>query len=97
MVCQNAERGFYTSSIRMKKPHITDLKLHYGDEFPEIHKELLETLREKDSTGITFLHGPPGTGKTHYLRYLINEIQDKRLIYVPPDLVNVSNFRGICD
>ncbi|CAF5170590.1 unnamed protein product, partial [Rotaria magnacalcarata] len=35
-----------------------------------------------------FLHGPPGTGKTYYLRYLINEIKDKSLIYVPPDLVN---------
>ena len=90
MVCQNAQRGFYTSVIRMKKPHITNLKLHYGDEFPEIHEELLESLQEKDSTGITFLHGPPGTGKTYYLRYLINEIKDKSLIYVPPDLVNVS-------
>jgi hypothetical protein len=75
----------------MKKPHITDLKLHYGDEFPDIHKSLLDTLQEKDSTGITFLHGPLGTGKTiNYLRYLVNEIRDKTLIYVPPDLVNVS-------
>ncbi|CAF1184002.1 unnamed protein product [Rotaria sordida] len=88
MVCHDAQRGFYTSSIRMKKPHITDLKLHYGDDFSDIHAELLEVLQEKDSTGITFLHGPPGTGKTFYLRYLINEIKDKSLIYVPPDLVN---------
>ncbi|CAF1187591.1 unnamed protein product [Adineta steineri] len=88
MVCHDSQHGFYTSSIRMKKPHITDLKLHYGDDFPDIHEELLETLQEKDSTGITLLHGPPGTGKTYYLRYLINEIQDKSLIYVPPDLVN---------
>jgi hypothetical protein len=38
------------------------------------------------------LHGPPGTGKANYLLYLINEIQNKELIYVPPDLVNVSHF-----
>ncbi|CAF3601937.1 unnamed protein product [Rotaria socialis] len=88
MVCHNAQRGFYTSPIRMKKPHITDLKLHYGENFLDIHKELLETLQEKDSTGITLLHGPPGTGKTFYLRYLINEIQGKHVIFVPPDLVN---------
>lgn len=91
MVCHDAQRNsFYTSSIHMKKPYITDLKLYYGDEFESIHEELIETLQEKDSTGITFLHGPPGTGKTFYLRYLINEIKDKSLIYVPPDLVNVS-------
>ncbi|UJR20060.1 hypothetical protein I4U23_023194 [Adineta vaga] len=87
MVCHDERRGFYTSSIQMKKPHIADLKLHYGDDFPEIHEELIETLQEKDSTGITLLHGPPGTGKTYYLRYLINEIKDKSLIYVPPDMV----------
>lgn len=89
MVCQDERRGFYTSSIQMKKPHIADLKLHYGDDFPEIHEELIGTLQEKDSTGITLLHGPPGTGKTYYLRYLINEIKDKSLIYVPPDMVKV--------
>ncbi|CAF0976990.1 unnamed protein product [Adineta ricciae] len=87
MVCHDERRGFYTSSIHMKKPHIPDLKLHYGDDFPEIHEELIETLQEEDSTGITLLHGPPGTGKTYYLRYLINEIKDKSLIYVPPDMV----------
>jgi Cdc6-like AAA superfamily ATPase len=92
MVCHDAQRGFYTSSIRMKKPHITDLKVNYGDDFLDIHEELLETLQEKDSTGITFLHGPPGTGKTSYLRYLINEIKEKSLIYVPPDMVNVSQL-----
>ncbi|CAF4787974.1 unnamed protein product, partial [Rotaria magnacalcarata] len=44
----------------MNQPRITDLKLHYGDEFEIVHEQLLETLQEKDSTGITFLHGPPG-------------------------------------
>ncbi|CAF2916461.1 unnamed protein product [Rotaria sp. Silwood2] len=90
MVSHDAQRGFYISFIRLKKSHITDVKLHYGDDFPDIHAELLEVLQEKDSTGINFLHGPPGIGRTFYLRYLINEIKDKNLIHVPPDLVNVS-------
>lgn len=90
MVCQDSYGSFYTSSIQMKNPHIPDLKLHYGDDFQDIYDQLIQTLQKKDSTGITFLHGPPGTGKTSYLRYLINEIKDKLLIYVPPDFVNVS-------
>ncbi|CAF3435108.1 unnamed protein product, partial [Rotaria socialis] len=88
MVCRDSDGGFFVSPIPMKKPHITDLKLHYGESFLDIHEELLEALQEKDSTGITLLHGPPGTGKTFYLRYLINEIRDKKVIFVPPDLVN---------
>lgn len=89
MVCRCKYAGFTTKRIEMKKPHIIDIRLHYGDDFPEIHTELVKALQEKDSTGITFLHGPPGTGKTYYLRYLINEIKDKTLIYIPPDLVQV--------
>jgi hypothetical protein len=30
----------------MKKPHIINLKVHYGDEFSDIHEELLEILQE---------------------------------------------------
>lgn len=96
MVCLNNQGNFYTSSFRMKKPLIMDLRLHYGDDFPEIHAQLLEVLQEKRSSGITFLHGPPGTGKTYYLRYLINEIKSKRLIYIPPDLVHVSYRLKLC-
>ncbi|CAF4464633.1 unnamed protein product, partial [Rotaria sp. Silwood2] len=61
MVCHDAQNGFYTSSIRMKQPHINDLKLHYGDDFEIIHEQLLKTLQEKDSLGITFLRGPAVT------------------------------------
>ena len=89
MVCHSSY-GFYTTPIQMKKPQITDLNLHYGDNFALIHEGLVDILQEKDSAGITMFHGPPGTGKTNYLRYLINEIHNKKIIYVPPDLVSVS-------
>ncbi|UJR06712.1 hypothetical protein I4U23_010998 [Adineta vaga] len=34
-----------------------------------------------DSKGIALSHNIPGSGKTHYIRY---PIQDKTLIYIPP-------------
>ncbi|CAF0955566.1 unnamed protein product [Adineta steineri] len=40
----------------------------------------------RESKGIVLLHGIPGSGKTHYIRYLIQEVQDKTLIYIPPDM-----------
>ncbi|CAF3328631.1 unnamed protein product [Rotaria socialis] len=94
MVCYNPQSGFYTSSILIKRPLIKDLRLNYGDGFLEVHEKLLKRLCEADSTGITFLHGPPGTGKTYYIRYLINEVKEKSLIYVPPDLVTEMTKPG---
>jgi len=90
MVCHESGTGYYTKSIKMKKPNIGDLNLHYGNNFALLHEALVDILQVKDSTGITMFHGPPGTGKTNYLRYLINEIKDKTIIYIPPDLINVS-------
>ncbi|CAF1184025.1 unnamed protein product [Adineta ricciae] len=35
-----------------------------------------------------------GTGKTYYIRYLIHEITEKMLIYIPPDLVTEISKPG---
>ncbi|CAF3970870.1 unnamed protein product, partial [Adineta steineri] len=85
MVCKN-QCGYYLSGIKIKKPLITDLALHYGSNFVSTHDKIIKNLNTKESKGIVLLHGIPGSGKTHYIRYLIQEIQDKTLIYVPPDM-----------
>ncbi|TAD97616.1 MAG: AAA family ATPase, partial [Bacteroidetes bacterium] len=38
----------------------------------------------QDDKGLVLLHGEPGTGKTHYIRYLTGKI-DKKMIYIPSD------------
>ncbi|UJR07363.1 hypothetical protein I4U23_011649 [Adineta vaga] len=85
MVCRN-QCGYYLSSITIKKPLITDLGLHYGNHFISIHEKIIKSLNTREDKGIVLLHGIPGSGKTHYIRYLIHEIQEKTLIYVPPDM-----------
>ncbi|CAF3085251.1 unnamed protein product [Rotaria socialis] len=85
MVCRN-QCGYYLDGIRVKKPLITDLALHYGNNFLTTHDKILNDLNKKESKGIVLLHGVPGSGKTHYIRYLIQEVQDKTLIYVSPDM-----------
>ena len=87
MICKN-QYGFYLTSIKIKKPVITDMKLHYGDEFEKVHETILDGLKKDSAHGLILLHGLPGSGKTHYIRYLIQEITDKQLIYVPPDMTS---------
>ncbi|CAF1217871.1 unnamed protein product [Adineta ricciae] len=72
MVCRNAS-GYYTNEITIQKPLITNLML-------------FTMLNTNDSEGIVLLRGVPGSSRTNYIRYLIHEIQDKTLIYIPPDM-----------
>jgi SpoVK/Ycf46/Vps4 family AAA+-type ATPase len=87
MICKS-NGSFYLTPITIKKPLITDIKLHYGEEFEETHNTILKSLKCEESHGLILLHGLPGSGKTHYIRYLIQEFTDKQLIYVPPDMTS---------
>ena len=61
MVCRN-ECGYYLSGIKIKKPLITDLALHYGPKFVPVHDKIIKNLNQKESKGIVLLHGIPGSG-----------------------------------
>ncbi|CAF3486229.1 unnamed protein product [Rotaria socialis] len=77
--------------IHIKKPYIHDLTISYGGKaFLNVHHKIVAWLNKKDTSGLVLLHGAPGSGKTHYVRYLlhcITEVEERRLIYVPGDMV----------
>jgi len=62
------------------------IKENYNDDFEEIHDIIVKGLLRKEGKGIVLLHGEPGTGKSTYLKYLCQHIQDKTLIFIPPDV-----------
>lgn len=76
---------------------IEDLALHYGEDFPTWESEWRERLRQKPS-GLSILHGPPGCGKTSYLRALMSRLIDKAVFYFLPvsasDMLFDSRFVG---
>lgn len=60
-----------------------DILLNYGKKFVKIHKSILEKLKTENH-GLFLLHGETGTGKTTYIRKLINLLSEKKtIIYVP--------------
>lgn len=83
MVCRDSD--YYLYPFEIKKPTI-DIELNYGSQFVEVHEKIIKALSTKDKQGVVLLHGLPGTGKTHYIRFLINSLKEKELIYVPPDM-----------
>lgn len=71
-------------SFETHAPEI-DFKLNYNEDFEPIHELIMEKLSVERSKGLVLLHGLPGTGKTTYIRYLVNKLQ-KRVIYIPPNM-----------
>lgn len=79
--------GYDTQTFDLPKQKL-NLEYNYGTNFLPIHNKILSTLNKKKSNGLVLLHGAPGTGKTHYLKYLASKIKDKKVMFVPPYLVD---------
>lgn len=71
-----------------KKFKINDLDLHYGENFKDFHTQLYKKLKG-DKKGLVLLHGEPGTGKSVYIRYLLQCLTKtkKKVLYFPPSMV----------
>ena len=79
--------GYETATFELPKQKL-DLELNYGLNFIPIHKKILSTLQQPKGKGLVLLHGAPGTGKTHYLKYLASQIKDKKVLFIPPHLID---------
>lgn len=77
--------GYDVEMFDLPKQNI-DIELNYGSEFIPIHKKIIETLNTQKSKGLVLLHGEPGTGKTHYLKYIASKVKDKKVLFIPPFL-----------
>ena len=87
--------GFSLSPIKINCPEI-DFEINYNEDFKEIHNTIIERLSIENSKGLFLLHGLAGTGKTTYIRYLINVLK-KKVIYIPPNLANSISDPGLID
>jgi len=62
-----------------------DLSTHYNDDLLPVHEAIVKRLQKPDDKGLVILHGPPGTGKTSYIRHLCG-LTDKPKLFIPPNL-----------
>jgi hypothetical protein len=82
-----SQMGYEAMPFELPKQKI-DIGMNYGDSFIPVHEKIKSTLSEKGGKGLVLLHGTPGTGKTHYLKHLASQIEGKRILFVPPYLVD---------
>jgi energy-coupling factor transporter ATP-binding protein EcfA2 len=82
----NHEFGEYNfTKFTITLPKTFDLSLNYGSDFEKIDKKIVKSLNENHS-GLYMLHGPPGTGKSTYIKYL-SSVLKKDVIFFPTGLV----------
>lgn len=79
--------GYDIESFDLPKQRI-DIEMNYGKDFLQVHQTILSALNRQKGKGLVLLHGDPGTGKTHYLKYLASKVRDKRVLFIPPFLAD---------
>jgi hypothetical protein len=72
------------SPLPLKIPAL-DLAANYNDDLLPVHEAIIQRLQKPDDKGLVILHGPPGTGKTSYIRHLCG-LTDKPKLFIPPNL-----------
>lgn len=71
------------------KGYDLDINDNYNDDFVQVHERLQNWIPDFKSQNnkLVLFNGQPGTGKTNYLKYLLNNTPDVKKIYIPPYFV----------
>jgi hypothetical protein len=86
-------RGLETFTMSITPPKLS-LDDNYNNDLIPIHKVILQRLSQKNDKGLVLLHGKPGTGKTSYIRYLIQKTR-KSIIFLPPNMATAITDAGL--
>lgn len=85
----SSQSGYYLDQGRIKCPKDFDVKKLYNDDFEKENKKICEFIEEEDKSGLVLLHGEKGTGKSSYIKYLVNKYPNRKFVYVPAHLVSM--------
>lgn len=78
--------NFRTKEVKLEKFEF-DVNKTYNDDFIEVNDIILNSLNE-NKAGLILLHGKPGTGKTSYIKNLINTHAKKTFIFIQNEFVS---------
>jgi len=81
----HSEYGFEFKKFNIKKQDVNIVD-NYNDDFIETDKIINSFLDNGKNNGLVILHGKYGTGKTSYIRSLMNTI-NKRFIFLPLNMM----------
>ena len=85
LVSFSNDAGYYTVDAEIN-PVTIDIEKNYNDDFLPIYDDIVKFLSsEERKSGLILLNGDPGTGKSYFIRHLINNI-DNNYVLIPPSM-----------
>ncbi|MFN8255409.1 MAG: AAA family ATPase [Bacteroidales bacterium] len=81
----HSEYGFEFRKFNIKKQEL-NLTDNYNNDFIEVDQVIRNFLNADKTNGLVLLHGKYGTGKTSYIRHLMNTI-NRRFIFLPINMM----------
>ena len=92
LTAQRPDGSLFLREFKIKNKIEVDLDLNYNDDFKEIHKLVEDKIMSSDK-GLIMFHGLPGTGKTSYVKWFLQNTP-KKVIFMPPYLATQLSSPG---
>ena len=81
--------GYYLDKGKVKVYQNFDIKKLYNDGFEVEDEKIRNFIAEDDKSGLVILHGEKGTGKTSYIKHLVNLFPNRKFVYVPASMITL--------
>ena len=85
----SSQSGFYLDKGKVKVYQNFDIKKLYNDGFEKEDEKIRQFIEEDDKSGLVILHGGKGTGKTSYIKHLVNIFPNRKFVYVPASMITL--------
>lgn len=83
------QSGYHLNKYHIKPPKSFDVAKQYNDDFEQADKLITEFIEDKTRSGLIILHGEKGTGKTTYIRNIINKHPESKFVFVPSNMIRL--------
>ena len=75
--------GYSLTDSEINKVEL-DIDKNYNDDFKPVYETITKFLEPNNrKSGIVMLNGEPGTGKTYFIRHLINAVKNNYIVITP--------------
>ena len=85
----SSQSGYYLEKGNVKCPQNFNVEKLYNDSFIKEDEKIQNFIEEKEKSGLVILHGEKGTGKSSYIKHLINKHPERKFVFVSPGLIKL--------